>query len=140
MPNSVGRQGERGENLGQLAALVVGVENEFAPLFDQGAGERVAKRALGQGELLRLALAGLAGRVGCAQRQLAFGARPRAFRQVDGRARLADAARPVRQRQREFRRLDEMMLFRAARGIERALSAGHADGVGDAVMQGERAA
>ena len=132
------------DRLGEAGAIVVGIENQAASLLDERAGERIAEIALRQRERDRRARAGLAGKAGRFQRHDDFRARPGMFREIAGRARLADAARRARQLQRQLRRLDQRARRRrragAARRRELSLGARHAIAIGERVMERQRAA
>ena len=47
-PEDLGRDHQRGERLGEAGRIVVGIEDQLAPLLDERARERVVERALGQ--------------------------------------------------------------------------------------------
>ncbi len=127
--------------------LLVGVERENAPLFDQRAGDRLDEDALRQREIDRLAAAFVAGLVAGDKLHRDLGAGPRMRGQIVGGLPGAGAGARLRQRQFEFGRAEQRMRrlavrFRVLLFLERENGIGADDAVVVAhlVVEAQRAA
>ncbi len=113
-----GRDQERIER-GEHVAIAVGVERQDAALLDQRPRQGLGEQPLRQPRLERLALALIAGLVLCGQRQRDVGAGIGIFAQILHGLAYAVAGAGVRQRQREFRRLEQRpRLLGACSGVD----------------------